>query len=69
MNYMYHVVVTPQPIGSRPGVQPSHDPVGHREDEGVPGRSRDASGSDVQDCQGIPELARSQTHLAPEHGC
>ena len=35
-------------LGPRSGDQPAHDPVGHGQDEGVPGRSRDAHGPHVQ---------------------
>ena len=57
-----------RPTGSRPRLQPSHDPVGHGEDEGVPAGSGDADGSDVPDREGLPELARPEAHLAAEHG-
>ncbi len=31
-----------------PGVQPAHDPLGHGQDEGIPGRPRDAHGPHVR---------------------
>jgi hypothetical protein len=34
--------------GSRTGVQPAHDSIGHGQDEGVRGRPRDAHGPHVQ---------------------
>ncbi len=40
-------------VGARLGVQPTHDPVRHGEDEGIPGRSRNVAGSDVQNCQRV----------------
>ena len=55
-------------IGARPGVQPAHDPVGHGEDEGVPGGSGNATRPHVPHRQGLPDLARPQAHVATEHG-
>jgi len=54
--------------GEGPGVQPAHDPVGHGEDEGVPGGPRDAARPHVPHRQGLPDLPRPAPHLAPEHG-
>ena len=55
-------------LGTRPGLQPAHDPVRYSQDEGVPGGSRDAHGSDVPHRQGLPELPRPAPHLAADHG-
>ena len=55
-------------VGAGPGLQSSHDPVGHSQDEGVPGRSGDDHGSHVPDRQGIPELSGSTAHVAPDDG-
>ena len=55
-------------VGPGPGLQSSHDPVGHSQDEGVPGRSGDDHGSHVPDRQGIPELSGSTAHVAPDDG-
>ena len=57
-------------MSSGPGsrLQPAHDPVRHRQDEGVSGGSGDAHGSDVPHRQGLPELTRPAPHLATDNG-
>ena len=55
-------------LGAWYGVQPTHDPLGHCQDEGLPGGPRDAARLDVSHRQGLPELPGPAAHMAAEHG-
>lgn len=55
-------------IGKGSSVQPAHDPVGHGEDEGVPGGPRDAAGPDAPHRARLPAQPRPAPHVAQQHG-
>lgn len=50
------------------GIQLTHDPVWHSEDEGISGRSRDVTGLDVSNRQGLPDITWPTVDMVTEHG-